>query len=121
MMTAASEHDPRLCRIRWLLAFFICGLVLSGLTAIPIETELNWLVNLTGARTVVESSGMTPPPVWAEWLCRVQGALQDTNAKYPFFSYGGDWLAFGHFVIGIVFIGAWREPRCDECGPGWLG
>jgi hypothetical protein len=110
MTTTESECDLLLRRIRWLLGFFIGGLVLSGVTAIPIETELKWLVNLTGARTLVESSGATPPPVWAEWLSRVQTALQDTNAKYPFIGYGGDWLAFGHFVIATVFIGAWRDP-----------
>jgi hypothetical protein len=78
MTTTGS--DLLLRGIRWLLAFFIRGLALSGVTAIPIETELNWLVNLTGARTLVESSG-TSPPVWAEWLCRVQAALQDTMVK----------------------------------------
>ena len=28
----------------------------------------------------------------------------------PFLFYGTDWLAFGHFVIAIVFIGALRDP-----------
>jgi len=92
------------------VSFFIFGLALSGATAIPIETELNWLVNLTGARTLVEAPGATAAPVWAEWLCRVLAALQDINSKYPFIGYGGDWLAFGHFAIAIVFIGAWRDP-----------
>lgn len=111
-MNPTSSHDQRLRRrIRWLVAFFIVGLVLSGATAIPLETELGWLVTLTGARTLVsETPGATAAPVWAEWLCRVQASLQDINARYPFIGYGGDWLAFGHFVIAIVFIGAWRDP-----------
>ena len=103
--------NRRLLRhIRWLVGFFIFGLVLSGATAIPLETELNWLVNLTGTRALVDSPGATSTPVWAEWLCRVQTALHETNVKYPFIGYGGDWLAFGHFVIAIAFIGAWRDP-----------
>jgi len=106
-----SDQDRRLIqRIRWLVAFFIFALVLSGATAIPLETELNWLVSFTGARTLVGTPGLTAPPVWAEWLCGVQSALHEINAKYPFIGYGGDWLAFGHFAIAIVFIGAWRDP-----------
>ena len=56
------------------------------------------------------SAGINPVPAWAEWLYRVQTGLHETNVKFPFMGYGGDWLAFGHFVIAIVFIGAWRDP-----------
>ena len=111
-MTAhsTSKPEPSLRRIRWLVALFIVGLVLSGATAIPLETEVNWLVQMTGARQLMEAPTSTAIPMWAEWLCRVQTGLHETNVKFPFMSYGGDWLAFGHFVIAIVFIGAWRDP-----------
>lgn len=109
-MNADLESEKTLRRIRWLVALFIIGLVLSGATAIPLETELNWLVEMTGARQMVETPPSTGAPVWAEWLCRVQEGLHETNVKFPFMSYGGDWLAFGHFVIAIAFIGAWRDP-----------
>ena len=105
-----TSNRRLLRRIRWLVGFFIFGLVFSGATAIPLETELNWLVNLTGARAMVDSPGATSIPAWAEWLCRIQTALHETNLKYPFIGYGGDWLAFGHFAIAIAFIGAWRDP-----------
>src|SRR6185369_17425051 len=39
-----------------------------------------------------------------------QMALHETDVKYPFMSYGTDWLAFGHFVIAIAFVGALRDP-----------
>jgi hypothetical protein len=107
--TPASDSNL-LRRIRWLVALFILGLVLSGATAIPIETEVDWLVKFTGARQLIEGPGSTNPPAWAEWLCRVQTALHETNLKFPFIGYGGDWLAFGHFMIALVFIGAWRDP-----------
>lgn len=112
MTTINPNSDSRLLlrRVRWLVTFFIVGLILSGATAIPLETELNWLVEWTGARALVDARGATSPPVWAEWLCRVQAALRDTNVKYPFIAYGGDWLAFGHFVIALAFVGAWRDP-----------
>ena len=111
MTTPAHEHEqPIHFRIRAWLALFIAGLFLSGATAIPLETEVNWLVRITGAHALVETPASTEAPTWAQWLCRVQAALRDTNAKYPFIGYGGDWLAFGHFVIAIALIGAWRDP-----------
>ena len=40
----------------------------------------------------------------------MNGALQDTNARYPFLAYGTDWLAFAHLVIAIAFIGPFLDP-----------
>jgi len=86
-----STPEPSLRRIRWLVALFIVGLVFSGATAIPLETEVGWLVQMTGARQLVETPGSTSVPAWAEWLCRVQTGLHETNVKFPFMGYGGDW------------------------------
>ena len=105
-MSPAEQH-VLLRRIRWWVALFIAGLLLSGATAIPLESEVTWLANVTGAR---EQLDQPSPPAWAEWLCRVEAALREVNLKHPFISYGGDWLAFGHFVIALAFIGAWRDP-----------
>jgi hypothetical protein len=107
-VNSTPEH-PLFRRIRALVASFIVGLVISGATAIPLETELNWLVDFTGARRLVANAS-TEAPGWALWLCQVQDALRETNAKYPFIGYGGDWLAFGHFAIALAFVGAWRDP-----------
>jgi hypothetical protein len=46
----------------------------------------------------------------ARWFLRIRDALAQTQAQHPFLFYGTDWLAFGHFVIAIVFIGALRDP-----------
>lgn len=89
-------------RIRWLTGFFIFGLAISGATAIPLTGELNLLANQIG--TGNESSDLT------QWLLRVRDALAQTQVRYPFLFYGTDWLAFGHFVIALVFIGAFRDP-----------
>jgi hypothetical protein len=111
MNTFDMEGSRSLKRMRWLVALFMAAVVLSGATAIPIETEVNWLVEFTHARRLLEVPGSTQtPPAWADWLCRVQTALHETNAKFPFVGYGGDWLAFGHFVIAMAFVGAWRDP-----------
>ena len=87
-------------RIRWTTAFFIVALVLSGLTAIPLETELAMLERWIGP----DSDGL------GGWIHRVASALRETNMKHPFLAYGTDWLAFGHIVIALAFVWAWREP-----------
>jgi hypothetical protein len=89
-------------RIQSLTWLFIIGLAVSGATAIPLQSELNLLVNFFGANG--ESSEL------ARWLMRVQAALAQMQAQHPFLFYGTDWLAFGHFVIAIAFIGALRDP-----------
>ena len=103
-------------RIRAWTLIFIISLVLSGATAIPLETELNWLVQWSGAEQLVKSPASTEAPGWAVWLVRVRGALVESGAKYPFLAYGTDWLAFGHFVIALAFVGAWRDPVRNQ----WL-
>lgn len=96
-------------RIRLVTMLFILGLVLSGATAIPLETELDWLVNLAGVHQQGEPPA-SPAPAWATWLVKVQTALHDTLGSHPFLAYGTDWLAFGHFVIALAFVGALRDP-----------
>lgn len=97
-------------RIRVWTVVFIASLVLSGATAIPLETELNWLVKFTNADQAVKTADTLDRPVWAVWLVRVRDALAESNLRHPFLAYGSDWLAFGHFVIAVAFIGAWRDP-----------
>src|SRR4029077_3426667 len=89
-------------RINLLTCLFIIGLVLSGVTAVPLQSELNLLVNLFGSNG--DSSEM------ANWLLRVRDALAQTQVQHSFLFYGTDWLAFGHFMLALVFIGALRDP-----------
>ena len=103
------EHRKQrtLRRIRSLVALFIVGLVASGATAIPLETEVNWLTKCLRIESGQEAHARGEMAVW---LLRVKTALREINARYPFVGYGGDWLAFGHFVIAIAFVGALRDP-----------
>jgi hypothetical protein len=99
-----SDH---LRRIRFWLAVFIVGLVLSGITAFPLETELSGLVSILHGgwlRPVSEFTGLLP------WIERVNGALRATDAVYPFLAYGTDWLAFAHLVIAVAFVGPYLDP-----------
>jgi hypothetical protein len=97
-------------RVKLFTCLFIIGLVLSGATAIPLESGVTWLVRMTGAEQTVASGTGVEAPAWATWLIKVRDALRDTSRQHPFLFYGTDWLAFGHFVIAIAFIGALRDP-----------
>jgi hypothetical protein len=94
-------------RIRFWLALFIVGLVLSGITAFPLQAELAWFVSLlhkSSVQSMAECTGLLP------WIERVNEALSTTNARYPFLTYGTDWLAFAHLVIAIAFVGPYIDP-----------
>ena len=82
----------------WLI-FFMITLFLSGLTAIPLEKELEFL---SGFFPLGSSIG--------DWIDKVYTGLHETNKKYPFLAYGYDWLAFAHFVLAILFIGPFKNP-----------
>jgi hypothetical protein len=85
--------------IRGWVIFFMVSLFLSGLTAIPLETELEFLTRFLPVDTPI-----------GNWLDKVYMALHQTNKDYPFLAYGYDWLAFAHFVLAILFIGPLKDP-----------
>jgi hypothetical protein len=85
---------------RWII-FFMIALVLSGLTAFALETEMGWLVT----EWPLERNGAL-----YGWVFRVNSALRDIDVRYPFLAYGYDWLAFAHLVIAVAFIGPLRDP-----------
>jgi len=87
-------------KVRVLIIFFIIALILSGITAFPVETELAWLLNHPSLI----------PSFAQEWLQNVYNALVETNSKYPMLAYGFDWLAFAHIVIAMAFIGPLKDP-----------
>lgn len=76
------------------------ALIISGATAMPAETGLNWLMRYKDMM----------PQRMGDWLQTCFTALADTNSKYPFLAYGYDWLAFAHYVIALSFIGPLKDP-----------
>lgn len=101
-----SMRTTRLVRVRIALTLFVLCLVGSGLTAIPLETELGWLDGLCNWSI----GGAALPSSVTYWVRRVHEGVAQTNAKYPFVSYGTDWLAFAHVIIAVAFIGPLRDP-----------
>lgn len=104
-MTARDERARTHRHIRAWLVFFIVALVLSGITAFPLETELRWGSDLLRATPIPQLM-----PDFVAWIDRIRDALIATNDDYPFLAYGTDWLAFAHLVIAIAFIGPLRDP-----------
>ena len=87
-------------KIRRNLEFFMVCLVLSGLTALPIESELYWIVNHDDVF----------PVILQNWFSEIYLAIKHSNLHNPQLAYGTDWLAFAHIVIAVVFIGPWKNP-----------
>lgn len=82
------------------MRIFIILLVLSGITAFPLRTELSWVCSW-----------------WPEnhsafylWIKKCSIAINRTDDNYPYLSYGYDWLAFSHIIIAIFFLGVIKDP-----------
>jgi len=85
--------------IRNWLKFFMISLFISGLTAMPVERELTYIVDHFPFEGSIKG-----------WLEQVLIGIQHTAKDYPFLFYGYDWLAFAHFVLAILFIGPFKNP-----------
>ena len=94
-----SRHrlETRTKKYIWIV---IAGLTISGLTAFPLESELKWLINNDHAFAETVKT----------WLLTIYHAIADTNSRYPYLSYGTDWLAFAHLMLAILFIGPLNNP-----------
>ena len=85
----------------------MAGLVVSGLTAIPIPTEMALVAGLLGPDL---SAGGALPAFAVQWARQLRDGIQATQEMAPFMFYGTDWLAFGHLVIAGAFVGALQDP-----------
>ena len=93
-------------KVKVLLLLFMIGLLLSGLTAFPLKAEVNILQKIIGTGTAIESWF----PRLSQWITTVHAGIIQADKDYPFLFYGTDWLAFGHIVIAIAFIGPLIDP-----------
>jgi hypothetical protein len=88
-----------LFRYRLALGIFILGLVVSGISALPLQWELSILDRWVGSNTEI-----------GRFISHVRSGIAQTYARFPFFGYATDWLAFGHFVIAGFFVLPFIEP-----------
>ncbi|HWA26862.1 MAG TPA: hypothetical protein VG734_14480 [Lacunisphaera sp.] len=100
-------NSTLLFRYRVALAVFLAGLVFSGLTAGPLLMEIRLLSEWLGIRDPAnypQLSGL------AHWIAFVRFGLEQTYARFPFFGYGTDWLAFGHLASAAFFVRPFFKP-----------
>ena len=105
-MDTMTPPQKQLRRIRWLLGLFMLGLIVSGLTAIPLQWGAELLQKIAGTSTWLGSRW----PEVARWIDYVGAGIAAVAKDYPFMLYGTDWLAFAHIVIATAFIGPLRDP-----------
>ena len=96
-----------LLRYRIVLGFFVVGLILSGLTAFPLLTELRLLASWLGIANAADYQHLTG---LQHWIAYVLFALEENSIRFPFLAYGTDWLAFGHLSIAVFFIRPLFKP-----------
>jgi hypothetical protein len=86
-----------------MLALVAFGLFLSGITIWPALWELQTLVRLLWGDAA-------PTGTLHRFLLQVIAALHAVQHEHPFLFYTGDWLAFAHIVLALLFAGAIRDP-----------
>ncbi|MBS1773013.1 MAG: hypothetical protein JST82_09130 [Bacteroidetes bacterium] len=99
-----------LSRIRLTIIIFIILLTLSGITAMPVYTEMQWLMSKDWFRQ---------DSLMGAWLYKVWLGVELMHDDFPFMFYGYDWLAFAHIVIGLAFIGPYRNPAKNKWVIDW--
>lgn len=84
-------------RIKSITVFFMLALLVSGLTAIPVKSEVTWLLERIPMNwTAIRS-----------FLQQIHHALHSCDETLL---YGYDWLAFAHIIIAVLFVGVLKNP-----------
>lgn len=79
------------------LTSFIVLLILSGITAFPIQTEISFLFE----------NRMIFPLYMVHWIEELERVISKTPEVV---FYGTDWLAFAHIMIALFFIPLYKNP-----------
>lgn len=99
---AMPDQTRLLKEVRLLIILFMVGLIVSGVTAFPIESQLKI------AHDFIQQQHRDN--ALAVWLEKVYEGVRVTYEHFPFMAYGTDWLAFAHLVIAIAFFGPLKDP-----------
>lgn len=98
-----KNPETLLFEIKRLILLFMVALIISGVTAFWLEAELTFIVAHFNFGDTING-----------WLLYVWKALETIDGQYPFLIYGYDWLAFGHLIIAIFFIGPLQKPIANN-------
>ena len=109
-MSVIEIHQTKLRRkIKIAVVITIIGLLLNGISAIPLRTELNILL----------SNPWAFPKFINNWWMHLDKGVNETTNQYSFMRYGFDWLGFSHLLIAIAFIGPLKDPIKNEWVIKW--
>ena len=103
----AVERIVALRKYRAVLAVFILALIVSGLTAFPLQRELD---AVAAARGLERATATDATNSFDHWILTVRDGIRESYARHPWLAYGTDWLAFAHIVIAVFFIGPLVDP-----------
>jgi hypothetical protein len=106
MAETRNEAQRLLLWIRVCIIGAMVIIALSGITAFPLARETAFLDH------TLQDPGLRAwlPPALVAFIGTVAQGVAATTAQYPFIFYGTDWLAFGHLVIALCFLGPLRDP-----------
>lgn len=90
-------QTTELKQIRRMVMLFIILLVLSGVTAFPLITEMKFMMAHLDAF----------PAFFHPWITRIYESVMSTPGLVL---YGTDWLAFAHIIISLFFFGVYLDP-----------
>jgi len=76
---------------------FMSLLIISGVTAFPVQTEINYLF---------ENKSVFPQ-FMIDWIDELYTIIHQTP---DIMFYGTDWLAFAHIIIALFFIPVFIDP-----------
>jgi hypothetical protein len=106
-MDGQAQRRTTLVRFRIVLGGFLLALVVSGLTAFPLQRELD---AVAAARGLERAAPAAAGNSFDHWILTCRDGLRESYARYPWLAYGTDWLAFAHIVIAVFFIGPLIDP-----------
>jgi len=107
MADPAVQRMAVLGRFRAVMCFFIFALIVSGITAFPLQRELDAVAAARGLDRVAATDASNS---FDHWILTVRDGLRESYARHPWLAYGTDWLAFAHIVIAVFFIGPLVDP-----------
>jgi hypothetical protein len=107
MADQAVQRVVALRRFRVVLGFFIFALIVSGITAFPLQRELDAVAAARGLEQAIATDAGNS---FDHWILTVRDGLRESYGQHPWLAYGTDWLAFAHIVIAVFFIGPLVDP-----------
>lgn len=84
-------------KIKISLGAFVILLLLSGITAFPLRSEMTFLLQHLSLF----------PAYMQDWIRQVKTAIDATPDEVL---YGTDWLAFAHIIISLFFLPVFGNP-----------